>query len=235
MCDVLYVSSACNQVPTSAHWGRGSLICYASSNVVFIYDINHGSGGKIVNTLYGHKKRVNSVQWIAGSNHELELVSGSADGTAIVWTFRDNNYTSFILKGHESNVNVVESMYTKKSSTLVVTTSADSTIRIWLRENKKEDFRQMQVINLNYGVSLSLKLSYLPDQELIILAASLDDSNIHLYVEDEEKSNDFPFKLRHCQKLEGHDNWMEIYLWCLVPKIILYDYGKSHQKQDKRK
>jgi WD40 repeat protein len=91
-----------------------------------------GSGGKVIATLVGHTKRVNSVRWLLGRNNDTELVSGSTDHTAIVWTLRGAQYTLFVLKGHASNVNLVEGLY-KGDMTIVVTVGMDSTIIIWTR------------------------------------------------------------------------------------------------------
>lgn len=100
----------------------------------------YGSGGKVISTLSQHKARVNSVRWITGCEYETELVSGSSDGTAIVWTYSEDKkqYLPNFLKGHNLNVNIVDGIYKNKDtkSVIVVTASVDSTVRIWCRLNK---------------------------------------------------------------------------------------------------
>lgn len=84
----------------------------------------------MVHVLNKHTNRVNSVRWIRGRNLETELVSGSADGKAIVWSLKGDTYVPFVLAGHEDNVNFVDALY-KNDLTVVVTASMDSTIKIW--------------------------------------------------------------------------------------------------------
>lgn len=79
------------------------------------------------------------MRWITGSgcNSETELVSGSTDNTAIVWSLdkEKESYVHAVLAGHSSNVNVVDGVYknAEKGSLVVVTVSVDSTVIIWCR------------------------------------------------------------------------------------------------------
>ena len=77
------------------------------------------------------------------SGPEDELVSGSTDGTAIVWqrTGMKVAWQQYaVLTGHTNAVNAVCSMCVPNSKgterTLVVTASADSTVKIWERSKK---------------------------------------------------------------------------------------------------
>lgn len=151
-----YISSNSNQTPTVLDWGKNNLICYGSKNSVLIYDpkvhliyfiyfsfkvtkmFQYGSGGKVIYTLVGHTKRVNSLKWLSGNDieHESELVSGSADGTVCVWTFNKNEYKPSLLIGHESNVNIVDGMYKSacQRQAVIVSASMDCTVVIWIRQ-----------------------------------------------------------------------------------------------------
>lgn len=79
-----------------------------------------------------------SVRWLSGPENkfETEILSSSVDGTAIVWSLKDNIYHPVVLTGHESNVNVIDGLYRKKNNdeAVVVTASMDSTIKLWRRE-----------------------------------------------------------------------------------------------------
>jgi elongator complex protein 2 len=193
-----YVSCNCNQTPTAAHWGTNDLICYAACNAVNIYDPKWGSGGKVIATLVGHTKRVNSVRWLLGRNNDTELVSGSTDHTAIVWTLRGAQYTLFVLKGHASNVNLVEGLY-KGDMTIVVTVGMDSTIIIWTRF-PSEEFVIAQVINTGYSICVGVRMSFLPYLKIMILACAMDNSNIDLYVAEGQ--------FNHSLSLKGHEDWV---------------------------
>ncbi|KAF5281600.1 hypothetical protein FQR65_LT02920 [Abscondita terminalis] len=206
--EIDYTSCACNQTPTSSSWGKNNLISFASSNSVRIYDPTWGSGGKIINTLYGHTKRVNSVKWISGCSYEKELVSGSSDETTVVWTLIGRNYAPFVLKGHEGNVNIVDGLYknAEKGFAIVVSASLDSSIKLWARNQWNEEFQLAQTIDFGYGIAMSLKISFLPGTQALIMACGMDNSNIQLYVE-ECGSNDV-IKLVTSEVLKGHENWV---------------------------
>ncbi|KAL1138243.1 hypothetical protein AAG570_009932 [Ranatra chinensis] len=92
--DACYISCGCNRTPHCLDWGENNLICYGACHSIAIYDPKEGGGGRVLITLNGHKDRVNSVRWIRGKtpHNETELVSVSADSTAIVWTLTDGTF-----------------------------------------------------------------------------------------------------------------------------------------------
>ncbi|KAJ3642069.1 hypothetical protein Zmor_024887 [Zophobas morio] len=197
--EVSYVSCNCNQTPTAAHWGQNNLVCYAACNSVLIYDPKWGSGGKVVATLIGHTKRVNTVRWLGGSSDKNELVSGSTDHTAVVWSCREGVYNPYTLKAHESTVNLVDGVY-KKEGTVVVTVGMDSTVKIWFRNLDTDGFALSQNINNGYSICVGVRISRFPHTDGLILACAMDNSKIDLYIEDGEFS--------HSLTLKGHEDWV---------------------------
>lgn len=111
-----------------------SVLCDTLNSILCL---QWGSGGKIIQTLYGHNKRVNSVRWILGAENETELVSGSSDGTAILWSSKNGKYLSYVLRGHTGNVNIVDGLYKSldKLQVIILTASDDRSIKIWSRFN----------------------------------------------------------------------------------------------------
>lgn len=85
----------------------------------------------------GHKKRVNSVRWIK-HGPSLELVSGSTDGSVLVWSFKDQEYVGTPLLTEDSEqsmgVNIVDACYA--DNTYVCSAGIDTySLRIWCRSN----------------------------------------------------------------------------------------------------
>ncbi|XP_044261975.1 probable elongator complex protein 2 [Tribolium madens] len=193
-----YVSCNCNQTPTAAHWGSNNLICYAACNAVVIYDPKWGSGGKVVASLVGHTKRVNSVRWLSEAGQPNELVSGASDHTAIVWRLNDGKYVPFVLQ-HESIVNIVDGIY-KNEGVVVVTVGMDSAVKIWFRTTGSDVFTLIKDINCGHSICIGVRLSFLPQKESLILACGMDTSAIDLYIEENEFS--------HCHTLKGHEDWV---------------------------
>lgn len=87
-----------------------------------------------------HTKRVNSVRWIRGvSNQDQELISGSTDGTLVVWSLKEGSYTPTFLKHDDFkknlSVNIVDGFY-HTGKTIVCSAALDThSLRIWQRES----------------------------------------------------------------------------------------------------
>lgn len=83
----------------------------------------------------GHKKRVNSVRWIKhGPKPSLELVSGSTDGSVLVWSLKDQEYvvTPLLSEDLSMGVNIVDACYA--DNTYVCSAGIDtSSLKIWCR------------------------------------------------------------------------------------------------------
>ncbi|CAG9817395.1 unnamed protein product [Phaedon cochleariae] len=203
-----YISSNCNQTPTIAHWGKNNLICYGSCNSVLIYNPDYGSGGKVIDTLIGHSKRVNSVKWLTGLNiiNEIELISGSTDCTICVWSLEGDIYKGVTLEGHSSNVNLVDGLYKQsdRNETVLVSISMDCSIRVWFRKLPLDSFSCSQTINLGYSIGLGAKLAFLPNSNELILACSFENSKIQLYIE----KNHHDLEFEPSCLLAGHEDWV---------------------------
>lgn len=158
------------------------------------------------------------MRWIKGKGPETELVSGSSDGLAIVWSLQNEKYVPHVLKGHENDVTYVDGLY-KNDVTVVITASMDSTIKIWFRKdsgknkslplmyninhyNISEDFCLSQSIDLDDNIALAVKCVALPDTDMLI-ACTLDNSSIRLYSLDVDS-----VKCNYIETLKGHEDWV---------------------------
>ncbi|XP_035827698.1 elongator complex protein 2 [Aplysia californica] len=216
-----YTSAGCNRCPFSADWGRNGLICYAYSNSIAVYQPEGfaagTTGGGILSTLYGHSGKVNAVTWIGNAGcDETELVSGSADGSAIVWCFtnteeRQGQYKPVCtLKGHQGSVTCVTALYlphqatqaaAAEKETLIVTASIDSTVRVWSRTGT-EEAKEIQVIDFKTGFALCVTACIIPGHNVPLLACGCDDHKIHLYARGQDQ------KFVEVIVLPGHEDWI---------------------------
>ncbi|EFA10370.2 putative elongator complex protein 2-like Protein [Tribolium castaneum] len=159
-----------------------------------IYDPKWGSGGKIIASLVGHTKRVNSVRWLSGA----ELVSGACDHTAIVWKLTGGKYAPMVLQ-HESIVNIVDGIC-KNEGVVVVTVAMDAVVKIWFRAIESDDFTLIRDIKGGHSICVGVRIAFFPQKESLILACAMDNSAIDLYVEENE--------FAHCHTLKGHEDWV---------------------------
>ncbi|KAK2584060.1 hypothetical protein KPH14_006508 [Odynerus spinipes] len=209
-----YISCACNRVPHSADWGRNELICYAACNAVAIYDPGVSKIGIVLQTLYGHKSRVNTVRWIKSRNRdpETEILSCSSDGTAIIWSKIHHSFvcTSTLNVGEivtfSNYLYLVDNTFTVTSfkPLLVCTGSSTGDLRLWLR---KEAGSTICFQTLTFGSKLPIEAStsYLPYTNYPLLVVAIEDFSIQLFSQS-SKTTDLDFE--KVQVLVGHEDWI---------------------------
>lgn len=217
--ETCYISSNINQTPTVVDWGKNNLVCYGAKNSILIFDPEYGSGGKIIATLMGHSKRINSLKWISGGdvNVETEIVSGSADGRVCVWTCSDVGYKPTFLNGNNSNVNIVDGSYRKsnKLELIVIGVSMDCSANIWIRQISSGEFQKRQTFHFGYNIPVGLRLYIFPKSKEVLLGFCLDDSKIYIYTEKESLN----FELSAI--LSGHEDWVRALDFIAVDNDIL--------------
>ncbi|XP_046816930.1 probable elongator complex protein 2 [Vespa crabro] len=208
-----YISCACNRVPHSIDWGRNKLICYAACNAVAIYNPDVSKIGKVLQTLYGHKNRINTVQWIKFGNEdpETEILSCSSDGTAIIWSnFHDSFKCTSILNVGEivtfSNYLYLDNTFndTSFNKLLICTGSSTGDLKLWLR-NDDNNVVCFQTLTFGRKLPIEAFISYLPYSNYSLLVIALDDSSIQLYTQS-SKTTDLNFE--KAQILLGHEDWI---------------------------
>ncbi|KAL1501821.1 hypothetical protein ABEB36_007075 [Hypothenemus hampei] len=209
---VAYISSNCNQTPTAADCNENNIIAYGAFNAILIYDPNWGSGGKVIDSLMGHTKRVNSVRWIRSctdlvKNKSQELVSGSSDGSIKVWTFNGTSYSPLTVN-HDDNlgVNLVDGYYTARELIICSAAIEDTTIRIWIRKENSAELCLME--NIKFGTTVSslcvgLRIWAAPENRLLI-ACALDDSTVRLLHQTSSENKWVTFAT-----LTGHEDWVQ--------------------------
>ncbi|XP_043668113.1 probable elongator complex protein 2 [Vespula pensylvanica] len=208
-----YISCACNRVPHSIDWGRNKLICYAACNAVAIYNPDFSKIGKVLQTLHGHKNRVNTVQWIKFGNGdpETEILSCSSDGTAIIWSNIHGSFkcTSILNVGEIvtfSNYLYLDNTFNDISfnKLLICTGSSTGELKLWLR-NDHNNAICFQTLTFGRKLPIEAFISYLPYSNYSLLVIALEDSSIQLYIQN-SKTTDLNFE--KAQILLGHEDWI---------------------------
>ncbi|XP_047504367.1 elongator complex protein 2 isoform X1 [Pieris napi] len=195
----LYTAVACNRTPEIVDWNKEGLICYGASNAVVIYNTNL-KGRDPLTVLSHHQSRVNSVKWLTKPGGLCtELISASADKTAVIWTLENGQWkVNSVLEGHSDGITSIYGMYTGGNDLFVFTSSIDSTVRVWERSNGTVTLKQ--IINLNSGLCLTLHALMLPVVNKPILFLGLDDNKIHVFALNGE--------YHRVDVLIGHEDWV---------------------------
>ncbi|KAF7284251.1 hypothetical protein GWI33_022248 [Rhynchophorus ferrugineus] len=207
-----YISSNCNQTPTAADCSSFNKIAYGSCNSVLIYDPQYGSGGKVVHTLIGHTKRVNSVRWLRGRDmygYPQDLVSGGTDGNVIVWVHQDKKYYPVFLKDNHYpdifSVNIVDGYYKDQQTVICSVSMNEYSLRIWRKELGKEFHLQHRLafgLTTNPTFCVGLRMCIYPKQNNLIIACALDNSKVEILIEKSDNT------WNTIDKLSGHDDWV---------------------------
>lgn len=208
-----YAACSCNRVPHCADWGTNGLLCYGTRNAIAVYE-PRSHIGRVTHTLHRHRDRVSTVHWIkprtAGAP-ESELLSGSVDGTVIIWSEDDIAFRCTSVLSAESPVAFADSLQlsdvdvpsTTLARLLVCAGSINGDIRLWLRENT-EDAKQIQSLTFGGRLPMHCRLTYLPSGKCPLLAVALEDASVLLYIAESELEPSFV----RVQRLVGHEDWV---------------------------
>ncbi|KAF8788664.1 elongator complex protein 2-like [Argiope bruennichi] len=199
----IYQSCACNKTLNAIDWGNNNIICYSACNAVHLYTYEKSSGPAHIQSLTKHTKLITSVQWIRKSDSapEDELLVTSADNTASLWKLSGTSiYFSCSLTGHTSVVQKGTGIYSPENGKLIIVTlSTDSSVKLW--ERNTSEVQCIQTISFGNGFGLDVKLASLNNG--VIMALSIDDSKLHLYVQDTQGY------FIPAVKLTGHEDWIQ--------------------------
>lgn len=179
--------------------------------MVAVYE-PRGHVGRVTHTLHRHRDRVNTVHWIKPGNGvpESELLSGSVDGTVIIWSRdRGNTYRCSSVLNVENTVAFADTLQLSDNvpftTLLICTGSINGDIKVWLRE-KSADAKQIQAIDFGRKLPIYCRLTYLPKRKSLLLVVSLEDASILLYATRFEAELKPVFaKVQH---LVGHEDWV---------------------------
>ncbi|KAL0111799.1 hypothetical protein PUN28_013171 [Cardiocondyla obscurior] len=211
-----YIGCSCNRVPYCADWGINNLLCFGTRNAVAVYE-PRAYIGRVTHTLHRHRDRITTVHWIKPGNGvpESELLSGSADGSVIVWSRdRKNTFHCTSTLNAESPIIFADSLQLSSNpptnacpKLLICTGSISGDVKVWLRE-ESTDARLLQTIYFKNKLSLYCRLTRLPNSEHSLLAVSLEDASVLLYTAGLDAESDLEPIFVNVQRLVGHEDWI---------------------------
>ncbi|XP_077281118.1 elongator complex protein 2 [Temnothorax americanus] len=221
-----YTACSCNPVPHCADWGINGLLCFGTRNAIAIYDTSKRIG-RVTHTLHLHSDRVNTVHWIKRPRNtnpyhlkEKELLSGSVDGTAIIWSQTLRRDTMTITYSRTSVLNVGSTVVFADSlqlsegfdfefgKLLICTGSINGDIKLWLREEERSHPKHIQTIDYGRKLPMYCRLTHLPNNKCPLLAVALEDASILLYTTRFDADSNVEPSFVKVQRLVGHEDWV---------------------------
>lgn len=209
-----YAACSCNRIPHCADWGINGLLCFGTRNAIAIYE-PRANIGYVTHTLHRHRDHVNTVHWIKPRNGspESELLSGSVDGTVIIWSKDRSTFQCTSVLNVEGTVVFADSLQmadnipsTTLAKLLICTGSICGNVKLWLRE-ENADVKQIQSIIFGRKLPIYCRLTYLLNNKCPLLAIALEDASILLYAKFDAGS-DLEQSFVNIQRLIGHEDWV---------------------------
>ncbi|KAL2608650.1 hypothetical protein R1flu_027223 [Riccia fluitans] len=192
-----FIGVGCNRVVGAVDWGPFNLVAFGAHNSVAIFCPQRA---KILVTLPGHKDYVNCVLWLPTSSQgntgslsckEQFLLSGSADGTVILWGYTplDNKWRKAleVPKAHDKAVTCIATVILSSSAAMMSTTSSDTSVHLWSvslcsQAGGECQISLVQSIPIGSRTMVATSLTALPDsQDGYLLALGGLDNQVHFY------------------------------------------------------
>ncbi|KAJ2258292.1 Elongator subunit elp2 [Coemansia sp. RSA 454] len=218
------VAVACNRTAHALDTTH-CVAAFGAGNYVALYRPNNS----VFATLRGHTDRVNCVRFVS----EHVLVSGSADGTARVWTNDDGWRCTHVLEGHEGPIVALASLHVG-SGMVTVTAATDGTMRVYEYETagEEESVAAQQVISVGAHTALDVALAHVPGfssesdagsdaGSAIMLATGSTDGRVHIYT---RHTGEFT----RAVSLEGHEDWVTSVSFQRVSSSLANTSATSH-------
>jgi len=140
------------------------------------------------------------------------LLSGSVDGTVIIWSKNQSTFQCTSVLNVEGTVVFADSLQmtdnissTTLAKLLICTGSVCGNVKLWLRE-ENADVKQIQSIIFGRKLPIYCRLTYFLNK-CPLLAVALEDASILLYAKFDAES-DLEQSFVNIQRLVGHEDWV---------------------------
>ncbi|KAI0092834.1 quinon protein alcohol dehydrogenase-like superfamily [Irpex rosettiformis] len=190
-----YISAATNRFPHAAAVQK-SLIAFASSTYVALWNTEDSNDTGVYTALPGHTGRVTGVRFI----NDALLLSADDTGVIKLWRNSDNQWTFvFSSTAHGKAISAL-AVY----DDLIFTGASDSLVKIWKTNSSsdKDELLEVQTLNLKNRYPLSIDVTRLPCSQALILAIGSTDRSIQIWTRSEQ---DFV----PSASLSGHEDWVK--------------------------
>ncbi|KAI0347302.1 WD40 repeat-like protein [Trametopsis cervina] len=187
-----YISAATNRFPYAAA-ARNSLIAFASSTYVALWNTEDEYDAGAHCTLPGHEGTVTGLRFI---NDGL-LLSADDRGLIVLWRNKDQKWLKVTsIQAHSKAITAI-AVYGET----IVTGASDSLAKIW-KVTPNGEISELQTINLKNRYPLSIDISRLPCSQALILAVGGTDRSIQIWTRSDQE-------FVSSASLSGHEDWVK--------------------------
>ncbi|KAJ7744505.1 WD40-repeat-containing domain protein [Mycena maculata] len=197
-----YISASTNRHPHAADISSASLVAFASSNLVSLWDTARDRG--VFVTLAAHEGLVTCVRFLTN-----ELLA-TADDKGVLRCWRQTgsqaccppcNSTWKSTAKAEAHAQAISSLCVHDKC--MATGASDGTVKIWkiASDTGMYELREVQLLSLHGKYPLALTMTTLPQSKVEILAVAGTDRNIQIWT----RSGDVFVR---SAVLSGHEDWV---------------------------
>lgn len=186
-----YISSSTNRHPHAADISTASLVAFASSSLISLWDARSDRG--VFQTLAGHEGLVTCVRFCTD-----ELLATADDkGVLRCWRRRGSQWQSTAKAA--AHVQAISCLCVYHE--YLATGASDGTVKIWEIAFDTDELHELQLLSLHGKYPLTLAMTALPQSKVGILAVGGTDRNIQVWTRSGE------LYVRSAV-LSGHEDWV---------------------------
>ena len=195
------IAGNANSTYNNISWSpKGEHFAFGCSNNIHLYDCK---ANKVVLSLRGHEKRVNTTRFVASSIYSALLLSAGSDGKMIIW--RNNSKISdykgwSVLAQEKVGENTTTLTLLETGNDEFYVASHDTTGEVRVYRYSAEKLSLLSTLHFGNNVQASGSLAIL-EGNLLLFVGGLD-FKIHLYNIPTNAEAEAEYKL----SLKGHEN-----------------------------
>ncbi|PFH56141.1 hypothetical protein XA68_17010 [Ophiocordyceps unilateralis] len=212
MVSIEYLSIGANRHAAVADWSRRGLLAFGADVNVALWRPNLEPPRGVESLLSGHSGTVKSVRFLpeAEGDESCYLVTGSDDGTVIVWKSAGQGEPFRLLQTCSEHTGAVDCIAAVRlagddARWIVATGAADATIRLWLLAADQLLLRQrIQTAPKYFPLALAITALSQDGASFVLAAAGTRDIVQILTADTHTESLEF----RVQATLTGHEGWI---------------------------
>ncbi|THH12348.1 hypothetical protein EW145_g55 [Phellinidium pouzarii] len=195
-----YISASANRYSRAAHSSCSSLVAFGSSSFVALWSASDDESTGVHQTLPGHEGLVTCVRFGAEDGY---FFSADDRGSLRCWRKDSDNkwFTTAVLRAHSKAISSLGLF-----DDCIATGSSDGAIAVWRHihspQDAKDEFEEIQRIDMNGRYPLDIQIAPLPDSDSTIMAVCATERNISIFTRSE-------LKFVRAASLSGHEDWVK--------------------------